>query len=195
MQACTQWTHSDVSSQLPTTPECIFKIGDQQSEKKLRNCDRRAICNATRGIDAGHGVIRHRGISDGSDGARPLWRSHSARTEMFFADQRCVLTYRLSTSVSVCQNNFQSNHSCPASFRIMNVVENYVHCWSLGLPSYGKIAASSKLNPLGSVAYSINTWLICNPAKDHMTGYCDVMNRCNVCHVNRPRVILGHEFM
>jgi len=44
------------------------------------------MCNATRGIDAGRGVIRHRGVSDGSDGARPLWRSHSARTEMFFAD-------------------------------------------------------------------------------------------------------------
>ena len=44
------------------------------------------MCNVTRGIDAGCGVIRHRGVSDGSDGARPLWRSHSARTEMFFAD-------------------------------------------------------------------------------------------------------------
>jgi len=88
MQACTQWNHSDVWSQLPTTPECLFKIGDQQSEKKLRNCDRRVICNATRGIDAGRGVICHRGVSDGSDGARPLWRSHSAQTEMFFADDR-----------------------------------------------------------------------------------------------------------
>jgi hypothetical protein len=86
MQACTQWTHSDVWSQLATTPECLFKIGDRQSEKKQRNGDRRAICNSTRGIDAGRGVIRHRGVSDGSDGARPLWRSQSAQTEMFFAD-------------------------------------------------------------------------------------------------------------
>jgi len=31
-----------------------------------------AICNATRGIDAGRGVIRHWGVSHGSDGARPL---------------------------------------------------------------------------------------------------------------------------
>ena len=30
-------------------------------------------------------------ISDGSDGARPLWRSHSARTEMFFADDNLQL--------------------------------------------------------------------------------------------------------
>ena len=44
------------------------------------------MCNATRGIDAGRRVIRHRGVSDGSDGARPLWQSHSAQTEMFFAD-------------------------------------------------------------------------------------------------------------
>jgi len=87
MQACTQWTHSDAWSQLPTTPECLFKIGDRESEKKLRNCNGRAICNATRGIDAGRGVIRHRGVPDGSDGARPLWRSHSARTDMFFADE------------------------------------------------------------------------------------------------------------
>jgi len=34
MQACTQWTHSDVWSQLATTPECLFQIGDGQSEKK-----------------------------------------------------------------------------------------------------------------------------------------------------------------
>jgi len=86
MQVCTQWTHSDVWSQLPTTPQCLFKIGDRQSEKKRRHGDRRAICDATRGLDAGHGVIRHRGVSDGSDGARRLWRSHSAWTEMFFAD-------------------------------------------------------------------------------------------------------------
>jgi hypothetical protein len=51
--------------------ECAFRI-DRQSEKKRRNGDSRAICNATRGIDAGRGVIRHRGVSDGSDGARPL---------------------------------------------------------------------------------------------------------------------------
>jgi len=36
MQLCTQWTHSDVWSQLATMPECLFKIGDRQSEKKWR---------------------------------------------------------------------------------------------------------------------------------------------------------------
>jgi len=51
--------------------ECAFRI-DRQSEKKRRNGDRRAICNATRGIDVGRGVIRHWGVSDGSDEARPL---------------------------------------------------------------------------------------------------------------------------
>jgi len=86
MQAWTQRTHSDVWSQMATTPECLFKIGDQQSEKKQRNGDRRAICNATSGIDGGHAVIRHRGVSDGSDRVRPLWRSYSARTEIFLAD-------------------------------------------------------------------------------------------------------------
>ena len=50
----------------------FFKIGDRQSEKKRRNGDLRAICDATRGLDAGHGVIRHQGVSDGSDGACPL---------------------------------------------------------------------------------------------------------------------------
>jgi len=50
----------------------LFNIGDRQSEKKRRNGGRRAICNATRGIDAGRGVICHRGVSDSSDGARPL---------------------------------------------------------------------------------------------------------------------------
>ena len=70
----------------PSPPECSSEIGDRQSEKKRWNCDGRAICNATHSIDAGHGVRRHRGVSDGSDRARPLWWSHSARTELFFAD-------------------------------------------------------------------------------------------------------------
>ena len=83
---CTQWTLSDVWSQLATTPQCSFTIGYRQSQKKWRNCDRRVICNATRRFGAGRGVVCHRGGSDGSDGARPLWWSNSARTEMFFAD-------------------------------------------------------------------------------------------------------------
>jgi len=69
MQERTQWTHSDVWSQLPTTPECSLKIGEWQSEKKRRNCDRRAICNGMGGIEAGRGVIHHRGVLDSSDGA------------------------------------------------------------------------------------------------------------------------------
>jgi hypothetical protein len=79
-------TISTYGQSWPSPPECSFKIGDQQSEKKRWSSDRRAICNATRGIKAAHGVIRHRGVSDGSDGARLLWQSHSAQTELFFAD-------------------------------------------------------------------------------------------------------------
>ena len=51
---------------------CVDPRNLGQSEKKLRNGDRRAVCNATRGIDAGRGVIRHRGVSHGTDGACPL---------------------------------------------------------------------------------------------------------------------------
>jgi len=98
MQACTEWTHSDVWSQLAPTPEWLFEIGNRQSAKKRRNGDRRAICNALRGIDAGRRLIRHRGVSDDSEGARPLWRSHSAQTEMFFAD---VLLDYLTTEVAL----------------------------------------------------------------------------------------------
>jgi len=87
VRTCTQSTHSDVWLLLATTPECLFKIGDRQSEKKRWNGDRRVICNATRGIDARRVVIGHRGVSDGSDGVRSLWWSHSAQTEMFFADE------------------------------------------------------------------------------------------------------------
>jgi len=67
-------------------PECLFQIGDRQSEKKWGNGDRWAICNAMVGIDAGRGVIRHWGVSDGSARARPLRRSHSARTNRLSAD-------------------------------------------------------------------------------------------------------------
>jgi len=96
MQAGTQWTHSEVWSQLATTPECSFEIGDRQCEKKQWNCHQRAICNVTRGIDAGRGVIPYRGVYDGSDAARPLWRSPSARTEMFFADDKVLLSLSIS---------------------------------------------------------------------------------------------------
>jgi hypothetical protein len=67
-------------------PDCSFRIGERQSEYTQWNSDGRAICNATRGIEAGRGVIRHWCVSDGSDGAGPLWRSHFARTEIFFAN-------------------------------------------------------------------------------------------------------------
>jgi len=87
---CTQWTHSNIWSQLATSPQCSFAILCRQSEKNQQNCDCRAICNATCGIGAGRRGICHRGVSDSSDLARPLWSSHSARTEMFFADAgRC----------------------------------------------------------------------------------------------------------
>jgi hypothetical protein len=65
-------THFDVRSHFATTPQCSFTIGYRQSDKKWRNSDRRAICNATRGIAAGRGVICDRGVSDGSDVVRPL---------------------------------------------------------------------------------------------------------------------------
>jgi hypothetical protein len=76
---------------LPSMPERSFKIGNQHSEKKRRNCDGRAICNATCCIDAGRGVSRHRDVPDGSDGPRPLRWSHSARTESFFPDVRYLV--------------------------------------------------------------------------------------------------------
>ena len=44
----------------------------QSLGKNQRHCDLRVICNAMRGIDSGRGVIRHLGVPDGSDGARPL---------------------------------------------------------------------------------------------------------------------------
>jgi hypothetical protein len=69
-----------------STPDCPSKIVDPQSEKKWWICDERAICNAMRGIDARHRVSRHRYVSDGSDRPHPLWRSHSAQMELFFAD-------------------------------------------------------------------------------------------------------------
>jgi len=66
--------------------ECVFPI-DRQSEEKQRNGHRRAICDATCGIDAGCGVIRHPAASAGSDGGSALWQSNSAQTEMFSADE------------------------------------------------------------------------------------------------------------
>jgi len=81
----TQSTHSNIWPQLATMPQCVFTIGYRQSEQKRRNRDWRAICTATRCIGAGRRVVCHRGVSDGSDRVRPLWWSHSARTEMFFA--------------------------------------------------------------------------------------------------------------
>jgi len=100
MQAHTQRTHSDLWSHLATMPECSFKIGDLQSEKKQWNRDLRAICNQTRDIDAGRRVIRHQGISHGPDRARPLWHRHSAQTEIFFADAN-VLTFSKTFSASL----------------------------------------------------------------------------------------------
>jgi len=80
--------------------ECVFRI-DRQSKKKRRNGDRKAICYVLSGIDAGRGVIRHWGVSDDSDGARPLQRSHSARSEIFLADELFQLVYSVCTLIYV----------------------------------------------------------------------------------------------
>jgi hypothetical protein len=96
IEAHTQRTHSDVLSQLATTPDSSFKIGDQQNTMTQWNSDRRAIDNATHFIDTRCGVFRHQGVSDGSDGARSLWLSHSTRTEYLFADVDHLLTSTLS---------------------------------------------------------------------------------------------------
>ena len=73
----------------------------------------------------------------------------------------------------------------PLVLEIMNVVENYAHCWRkmrLLLPSNGNIAASSKVNLLSFSAYSIDTQLMCNPAKDFITSLL-VMSWIGVMHV------------
>jgi len=90
--------------------ECVVRI-DRQSGKKRQNSNRRVICNATSGIDAGCGMIRHRVFSDCSDGARPLWRSHSSRTEMFFADLAlCVYPLYAWHLVDGCSRRYGYTH-------------------------------------------------------------------------------------
>jgi len=68
-------------------PACWFGIGDRQRKKMWWNSDRRATCDAMRGIDARCGVIHHWGMSDVWDGARPFWQSRSDQTEIFIADE------------------------------------------------------------------------------------------------------------
>jgi len=79
-------THSDLWSQLATTLQFSFTVV-YRSREKWHHCDRRAICNVTRGIGAGRRVICHQGVSEGSDGARPLWRSPSTLTQPFRLDR------------------------------------------------------------------------------------------------------------
>jgi len=102
-------------------PERLFKIGDWQNDKKRWNSNQRAICNATHWIDAWHRVIRHQGVSVSSDGVRPLWWSHSAWTEMFFADdnrtmdplsrQKCLWRHCKYSAKSVSRESQHSVHN------------------------------------------------------------------------------------
>jgi len=73
--------------------------------------------DVTCGIESGGGVIRHRGVPDGSDRARPLWRRHSARTEMFFADvdHLEVLLQSGLTTASRCNSKFARSQPWSAS--------------------------------------------------------------------------------
>ena len=101
MQARTQWTNSNVWLQLATTPEWSFTIGDRQNENEWWNREQRAIWNATCWIDARRRVIHHQADSDGSDGVRPLWQSHSARTKMCFADVLSGLLFFVISPISL----------------------------------------------------------------------------------------------
>ena len=103
MKVHTQWTHSDVWSQLATTPVWSFIIEDWQNAKTRWNSDRRVIYNPTPCIHSRHRAIHHRGVSYGSEGTRPLWRCHPARIEYFFVGL-CSLQYRIFWNVSFfCQ--------------------------------------------------------------------------------------------
>jgi len=63
----------------------------------------------TRCIDAGRGVIRQRGVFDGSVNGRPLKRSHSARTEYYFADVVSPDEQYLQLIAVMTKENFSSN--------------------------------------------------------------------------------------
>ena len=85
-----EWTHSDVWSQLATTRHCSITIRYWQSEKRQRNSHGRALSTATRCIGAEPRVFCHLSIFDGYGWAGPPGQSHSARTEMLFANA-CLL--------------------------------------------------------------------------------------------------------
>jgi len=119
-------------------PQCSITIGYQQSEQKWWNCDRRAICNVTRHMGPRSGVICHRGVSDASNGARPLWPSHPGLTEMFFADGWLVAGDSWCTVVYCGLNNgvcwYQSLSqifSAPIATRLHN--SSRLWCWQLQL--------------------------------------------------------------
>jgi len=129
MQACTRWTHSDVWSQLATRPECLFRIGVRQSEKKQRNGDQWAICNATCDIDARWGEIRH--LDHGC-----LWRhwqSASTLTQPFHLDGNvCFWCHR---STCYCLLTILSfNGKCPSFFNRQVIVMGYY--WRSSLREY-----------------------------------------------------------
>jgi len=63
------------------------------------------------GLDARRGVIRQRGVSDNSDGACPLWRSQSARTEMFLADVPPQIDCHQPGLYKDCKGKVFSSHS------------------------------------------------------------------------------------
>ena len=80
------------------------------------------IGNTTRCIDAGRGAVCYRGVTDTSDGAHPLWWSHSAQMEMFFADD-----LYLSNSSCLDWENLQRHAPC----RIMGMsIKGVSTIWS-----------------------------------------------------------------
>ena len=99
----------------------------------------------THGIDLRPRVIRHRVVSDGSDGSRPLWPSHFALTETFFADEdlnTCLdqpetrwtiqhMSYDTLTSRAKPSSNARLSH-CSWSFGIIDESHRYKRKNSVG---------------------------------------------------------------
>jgi len=73
-------------SVLNAPPSMQVRSGARENALDESGSTLRAVCNVTGGIGTGRGVICHRGVSDGSDGASPHWPRHAAWTEMLFAD-------------------------------------------------------------------------------------------------------------
>jgi len=110
--------------------------------------------------------LMHRPGTFSLAGKHPHW----SVLPVALGQESCGVVYWILSAMTVHRSKLQSNQTCLAHIRDNQCGWKLCALLNNKLPRWCDITALSKVNPLSSIASSINSRLMCNPTKDFMSG-------------------------